>query len=408
MAVTEAQARRAVRRAEVDWDEAVRDPRSVRNQRHAHHGMLNLLVAAFACGRVRLRRVEDLSRDVGRRARRRLGIGRRVSDTALWRLLARQGVEGLRQTAQRQVRDLAEAKLLERTFPLGVLSIDGKSVWTSTRRQLAGAKTSVDEKTGLVTSSLMSVLAVLTSARAQPCLDMEMIGAKAGESPAFRQLFPRVCDAFGSHFAVVTVDAGMTSRDNARLVLGRGKDYLFALKGNQAQLHAQATDAFLGQPGRARAHTAEVRNGQHLFRELYTLPVAPHEVDFPGAVELWQVVQRSTGGSTETRYFVSSLPLERLTPTQKLSLVRLHWGVENGHHWTADVALEEDDVQPCQASRASVEVVAWLRVLAYNLLATWRARQPLKDKLPISWARAMEQLRDAYVFDTPERLATLL
>ncbi|HEU5154338.1 MAG TPA: hypothetical protein VFU03_06390, partial [Gemmatimonadales bacterium] len=49
----------------------------------------------------------------------------------------------------------------------------------------------------------------------------------------------------------------------------------------------------------------------------------------------------------------------------------------------------------CQASRDSIEVVCWLRIIGYNLLAAWRSRGPKKDKLPQPWRRAMELLRDA-------------
>ena len=68
------------------------------------------------------------------------------------------------------------------------------------------------------------------------------------------------------------------------------------------------------------------------------------------------------------------------------------------HNWTMDVALAEDDVQPCQQSRNAIEVVAWLRVLGYNLLAAWRAKADKKDRNPMPWARCMEQLRDAFLF----------
>lgn len=59
--------------------------------------------------------------------------------------------------------------------------------------------------------------------------------------------------------------------------------------------------------------------------------------------------------------------------------------------------LQEDDRQPCQASRDAIDVVCWLRVIGYNLLAAWRSRAPIKDKLPQPWRRAMELLRDALV-----------
>ena len=67
-----------------------------------------------------------------------------------------------------------------------------------------------------------------------------------------------------------------------------------------------------------------------------------------------------------------------------------------------EVVLEEDDRQPCLHSRSSLEVTAWLRVLAYNLLSAWRTRLPLKDRLPVAWARACETLRDALVHGRAE------
>lgn len=377
--------------------------------------MLSLLVAAFASGQTRLRHVEDFSEDLGVGARRRLGVPRRISDTALYELLERQTSAGFRESLCGQVRSLIDAKVVKPDlFPIGVASVDGKSNWKSTSKTVEGAKVSADEAAGTVTSSLTALRAVLTSSMARPCLDLELIQEKSGEAPAFRTLFPRVCQSFGGQFQVVTADAGITCRENALVVLGQKKHYLFAVKGNQPHLHALAQDAFAGMPGPARAHTADRRNGATIFRELHVVRVADFssEVNFPGAVELWRVKQVSTPddgspGTTEIRFFVSSMLADLLTPTQKLELVRLHWGIENGHHWTLDVALEEDTIQPCQASRTSIEVVTWLRTLAYNLLAAWRTGAPSKDRRKLSWDRAMMTLRDSFVMAPLERpLAT--
>jgi len=414
MAVSAAQARRAVRRAELSWAPEVKDPRAEKGQRYEPHGLLSLLVVGFACGHLCLRRVEDLSEDLGLGARRRLEIPRRVSDTALYRLLARQGAAGFRETVGRQVRALIDRKVIENDlFAYGVLSVDGKSCWKSTSTHVEGAKTSTDPETGVTTSSFSSFLGVLTSSRVRPCLDMELIAEKSGEAPAFRKLLPRVCERFGGQFRIVTADAGLTCRENALTVLEQGKHYLFGLKGNQPTLHRLAEDVFTGQPGPTRAHTSERRNGSTLFRELHVVNVEDvPEVDFPGVVELWRVKQATVpedpaqAGTEEVRYFVSNMPASFLTPTQKLELVRLHWGIENGYNWTVDVALEEDDIRPCQASRDSIEVVTWLRVLAYNLLAAWRAGGPKKDRRPLPWNRVMEQLRDAFLVAEPEPLAT--
>jgi predicted transposase YbfD/YdcC len=413
MALTEAQARRAVRRAEVNWDQGVEDPRSDRNQRHSHHGILSLLMVGFATGRVHFRDVENLSEDLGAGTRRRLDLPRRVSDTTLYRTVATTKPSGFRETVQRQVHEQFEKKVVRNDlFRLGVVSFDGKCTWSSTRREVEGAKTSTEPSSGLVVSSLSALKAVLTSSGARPCLDMELIAEKTGESPAFREVFPRVCQSFGAKFQVVTGDAGLTCRENALLVRKAGKDFLLALKGNQPTLHAFAEKWFSTWPGTALKESREWRNGACITRTLYAVQGSDlPEMASYGVEELWCVrqVTQAVGENPieETRYFLSSMAPKLLSPTEKLQLVRLHWGIENAHNWTLDVALAEDDVQPCQASKNAIEVVAWLRILAYNILSVWRAHAPKKDGKPMTWRRAMEQLRDALIALLVETRATL-
>lgn len=413
MAVTEAQARRAARRADVPWNEKVKDPRAEWNQRHDHRGLLSVLVAAFSCGRIHLRKVEDFSADLPAGTRRKLGLKTSASDSTFYRLLSEHEATGFRETVQAQVRALIDGKVIENDlFPLGVLSYDGKQVWTSSTGFVEGAQTSVDEKSGVLRASLFSMRAVLTSSKVRPCLDVELIGDKEGESPALRVSFPRVCEKFGGQFQIVTGDAGLCCRESALLVHGRKKFYCWGLKGNQPKLHALAEEMFNANPGALKKRSEEVRNGSAVIRELHTLTVNDvAEVDMAGAQQLWRVRQQTFTGDKlvleEVRYFISSIPPTQLTPTQQLALVRLHWGIENGHNWTMDVALTEDDVQPCQQSIGAIEVIAWLRVLGYNLLAAWRAQADKKDQLPMPWARCMELLRDAFVFGTKVPTVTL-
>lgn len=404
MVVTEAQGRRALRRAQFPWSPAVVDPRKEWNQTHGHHGLLSVMATAFACGRIHLRQVEDFSADLGIGARRRLGVGRRVSDSTFYRTLAKQKPAGFRATTQAYARALIDAKVITNDlFPFGVMTFDGKKVWTSTTSFVEGARTSVDENTGVMTCSLMSLRAVLTSSQVHPCVDFEVIGDKEGESPAFRVVFPRVCEAFGGQFRIVTFDAGMTCRENAQLVQDAGKYFLASLKGNQPKLHALAQYMFGGCPGGLKKRDVEYRNGSFIVRELHTITVKDvPEVDMPGTQQMWRVVQQTFTDdklvAEDVRYFLSAIPPTLLSPTQQLALVRLHWGIENGHNWTMDVALTEDDVQPCQKSREAIEVVAWLRVLGCNLLSAWRAQAGKKDNHPLPWERCMELLRDAFVF----------
>jgi predicted transposase YbfD/YdcC len=396
------QERSALRHLEVKWSSLLSDPRQQRGQRHEHLALLMLLVAAFACGKKGLRQVEEVSEDVGPRVRRKLGLPQRVSDSTLWRLLAAQVPEGLRQTVQATAQALLKWGGLARVaLPGGVMSFDGKSVYSSGQREVAGLEQVAYDEEGTGRWSLGAMRAVFTSVVAAPCVDLEFISAKEGESPAFRQMLPRVVEAFGEHFQVVTGDAGLAAADNAALVRSHGKHYLLGLKGNQPTLYGYAVECLAAKQCPARARTQERVNGASLTRELWTHALRPQEVDFPGARLLLCVRQTRTLDdgtcTTEWRYFVTSLSTVDWSFQHLLHLVRLHWGIENRHNWTLDMVLEEDERQPCLHSRDSLEVVAWLRVLAYNLLSAWRTALPLKDRLPVAWARACEVLRDALV-----------
>jgi hypothetical protein len=302
------------------------------------------------------------------------------------------------------VKELFEKKVYAHDlFCCGVASFDGKSTWTSSRRKLEGAKESTAGGSGKLFWAFASLRAVFTSCSARPCVDQELIAEKEGESPAFRVVFRRLVENFSRLFLIVTGDAGITCWENAQLVVDAGKHYLFALKGNQERLFFLAQQRLVPATAPLRVHTSEDRGGVRVDHELYTLTVAnAPEMAFPGLEEVWCVREVTFNAdelpaTEETRYYLSSIPPTLLNLEQKLALVRLHWGIENGHNWTMDVMLEEDDRQPCQASRNSIEVVCWLRIIGYNILAAWRSRAPKKDNRPLPWERAMELLRDALV-----------
>jgi predicted transposase YbfD/YdcC len=391
-----------LRQARLPWSERVKDPREARGTRHGHLGLLGLVVAAFAVGKKGLKQAAQLAGDVGARTRKRLGLPRSVVGSTLWRLLERQSPEGLRETLRAQASGVLEDPNTPRLpFPLGVVSVDGKSLWTTHQGEVDGLEAVANDEEGRELWRLGALRAVLTSALAAPCLDLEFLGAKEGESPAFRQLLPRVVEAFGEHFGVVTGDAGLTAAPNATLVRELGKHYCFGLKANQPTLHEYAVRAIAARQCPTRARTEERAHGQTVVRELWTHALKPGEVDFPGARMLLLVRQRhwEDDGSVkqEYRYFVTSLDTTVFNFHQLLRLVRVHWGIENRHNWTLDVVLGEDARQPCRPTRMALEVVAWLRALAFNLLSCWRARLPPEGRHLVQWERACELLRDTLV-----------
>jgi predicted transposase YbfD/YdcC len=396
------QQRRVLRQARLPWDKAVKDPRDARGRRHGHLGLLGLVVAAFAVGKKGLKQAAQLARDVGARTRKRLGLPQAVVGSTLWRLLEKQPPDGLRQTVRAQVQQvLKDPRTPRLAFPMGVLSLDGKSLWTTHQGEVKGLESVANDEAGRELWSLGALRAVLTSVVAAPCLDMEFVSAKEGESPAFRQLFPRVVQAYGEYFGVATADAGLTAAQNAELVRELGKHYCFGLKANQPTLYEYAVRIIAAKQCPARARTEERAHGRTVVREVWTHALKEGEVDFPGARMLLLVRQQhwSDDGSCEQeyRYFVTSLDSTLFNYKQLLRLVRVHWGIENRHHWTLDMVLGEDERQPCRPSRMALEVVAWLRALAFNLLSFFRSRLPPEGLYLVEWARACELLRDTLV-----------
>jgi hypothetical protein len=61
--------------------------------------------------------------------------------------------------------------------------------------------------------------------------------------------------------------------------------------------------------------------------------------------------------------------------------------------------LGEEDAQPCQASKASIETVGFLTIVGHKAVSVLRQWAPSKERKPIARERerAMETLRDALV-----------
>ncbi len=399
-AITEAQARRALRHADIPWDREVEDPREDAWVVHDHLGLLGGLAAAFSIGSRSLRRAEDFFADLGLGARRALGLGRgKPCDTTLYRLLAEQSPAGLEETVFAQVKDLIARKVVRNDLlALGVVSFDGKGTWSRTDgEKVKGAQQSAYDAEGSSLQTFGALRAALTSSSVCPCVGQRLIGSKEGESTAFRRLLPAISDQLGGQFRIVTGDAGLCARENAELVTSLGRWYVFGLKGNQPYLHDVARDYGQYDLGTPLARTAERYRGHTIVRELYARDVAGNPAAaIEAAQQLWYVCQTTTDRrgeivAVEQRYFVTSIPTGTLTRDQELALVRMHWAIENGCHWTMDVMLGEDEGHPCQASRASIETVSWLRLIGYNAVSAWRTLAPRKDGKPVAWARACAQ-----------------
>lgn len=395
--LTEARAVRVVSRARLDF-EPVEDPRAQKGQRHGHAGLLRLIVAGMAAGRNDLRGIEALSQDLSPELRRRLGLRRGVSDTCLYELLSNQEVKGFREVLFASVRRDLDAKAIQNDLlGGGVLAIDGKGAGGGLGEAPdEECRESICDAQRTSCWDLFALRASLVSSSAKPLLDQEFLAHKGNEVKCFPQILERVAKQFPRLFNYVTVDAGMTCATNAEAVITLGKKYVMAVKANRKRLYDVTVRSLTDAP--VVDSTSERASGEIVQRELRRV-AAPAETCFPEAQQLWSVRQqrvRNDGSVSllEERFFVSNAEWDDLSQSQILQIVRLHWGIENGPNWAADMVFDEDTRCPCTPA---VSTLSWLRIFAYNLLSVFRAHLPLKDKRPQSWSRAIELIYQALI-----------
>lgn len=365
--------------------EQVVDPRARRGRRWTLRSLLTATFISMVAMEHSLRGVERLTDDM-RGCRKRLGIPRRVPDSTLAHLFSRLDDEaGLRRVLIDDIKRAHRRKALQPTqLPIGVAAIDGKTIWCD-KKKVDDPACQAMPQTDRTYFRLHALHAVLVSAATQPCIDQLLVPAETNEMGALPSFLEQLNEAYGrtSLVEVVTFDAGMTSADNARAVTAHLLRYVMALKETQPTL-LEETKRLCGwgahkQVGQVcdAATPWEKYRGTMVRRQLYRSSDIRGWSNWESAHQVWRVKQTTKyADGTEqivNRYFVTSLPWERLSGDEILALVRLHWGVENGCHWTMDVVLGEDARPWCTQGKA-LRMLSWLRLLAYNALRFLRGR----------------------------------
>jgi hypothetical protein len=397
--LTETRALRVVQRGRLSFA-GVTDPRCPRGTRFGLDGLLRLHVAAFASGKQTLRAIESFASDLSHKALRLLGFQKAPADTTLYDLDSRLSPEGLREVLWQQVRsDLDSKAITNDIFQGGVLTLDGKGCGSGMgEAPNEVCRSSVCDAAGTKYWDVFALRAVLTSSTARPAVDQELIDGKHGEATTFGPMVQRIVERFPKLFRYITVDAGLASAHNAKLVISLGKVYVFGIKGNFRRLFPVAQQ--LLKDAEVVACTSERAQGCWVVRELRRVHI-PESEKFPGATQLWGVRQiRTTNDGrveTEDRVFITNAPWDELLPESILKLVRLHWGIENNANWTADLVFAEDTQCPCRAGKG-VLVLSWLRLLAYNVVAVFRAHLPKRDRYMRAWERCRELIYQAWLF----------
>lgn len=152
---------------------------------------------------------------------------------------------------------------------------------------------------------------------------------------------------------IVTIDAMGCQREIVKQIVEQGADYVISLKGNQGILHKEVE--LLLQSAKENGFkdlshdTCETTDGEHGRIEIRRFTTTG-EVDWFEDKSKWEKLtsfgmvesERQIGDKTtrDTRYYISSLPSDAKTFAQAS---RGHWGIENGLHWSLDIAFREDE-----------------------------------------------------------------
>ncbi len=223
------------------------------------------------------------------------------------------------------------------------------------------------------------------ASRQRLVLGQEAVADKSNEITAI----PRLLERLELTGALVTIDAIGTQDAIAATILGRGGDYLLALKANRPATFADVA-AFFADPPPGMVETCETTDGEHGRIEIRRHTVChdvgwllsdrryPDEVAFPGLAAIGMVeteVERGGKSGRERRYYLASAQLDAGTFARA---VRGHWGIENRLHWVLDVVFR-DDLARLRTGHGP-QNMAVVKHMALNLLCRAEPATSLKNR----------------------------
>jgi hypothetical protein len=345
--------------------------------------LMDMTFYGMLTGQKTLRHVEDFSEN----------YHERISDTTLYILLSKVDPEPLRELISKEVkRALHDHELPKNSFPVRITAIDGKCA--SVSKQSVGTFSQESACNNTVQYVNRVLRAAHVSNETKLILGQREIHGKTNEMSEFIPFVKSLLNLYGKTdlLDVISVDAGMISRDNANFLKENGLEYIMALKNPQKKL-VEVGRELLENRENCDVITTEYMNGKTVTRRLYRCD-APAYLEWSHLKQFWRVVQDTSKGkveiASEERYFVTSLEYSKLNHMQVLQAIRMHWGIENNANWVFDTAWEEDNRPWCNYG---FTLITLLRVFAYNIISRLKSRRlRQKNDRERSWAGIMSMV----------------
>lgn len=332
------------------------DPRHTKGKIYSWSLLLTLICAALVAGKRQLSEVSDWVRWNGEGIRRAWPepLPKLPSYATLRRTRLAVDIRSLEQVLERHSQATLQPPdppaAVKAPPPLCAQAVDGKTL----RGTLKYGGTAPTQLVSLVRHHPVCVVA------------QRRVGLHTNEITAVVKLLK----GRNLRHTVTTLDALLTQKRIARLILQQDGDYLMVVKGNQPELWA-AIDLLFEQPpwlaherGCERIQTQNTGHGRFERRRLEASTWLNAYLDWPGVQQVLRRTcyrkNRKTGRvSREVTYGITSLSPERVTVKQLEHIWRGHWTIENCIHYVRDETMGEDR---CQVhSGASAEVLAALR-----------------------------------------------